>query len=111
MANITFKLSNGKVISAYAASGLAAGRYLNVDVTGVATADSPQQFVNAANVAVTDIYTDCASGTIEVISNSIPTGIHIDMAVQQKTANMRPAPNFGFKAGSTIMLKVISAMA
>ena len=111
MSNITFKLSNGKVISAYAAAGLAAGRYLNVDVTGVATADSPQSFVSGATVAVTDIYTDAASGVIEVISNSVPTGIQIDMAVQQKNANMRPAPNFGFNKGSTIMLKVISAMA
>ena len=109
---LTLKLDSGKIISGYIPASLAAGKYINLDTNGIATADSPSDFIAADNNVITDIYTTAPSGAFEFISAGNNTNCIFDVTVHQSnTTASRPAPGVRLTAGRQYRLKVVGAFA
>ena len=109
---LTFKLDSGKIISGYIPASLAVGKYINVDTNGIATSDSPQDFIAGDSNVITDIYTDAPSGAFEFISAGNSTNCIFDVTVHQaNTTASRPAPGVRFTAGRQYRLKVVETFA
>lgn len=109
---LTMKLSSGKVLTGYIAASLAVGKYINVEQNGIATVDSPQDFIAAGNDTILDIYTNAPSGSFEFISQGQSTNCIFDVTVHQaNTTASRPAPMIGLVAGRQYRLKVVGVFA
>ncbi|HJK36612.1 MAG TPA: hypothetical protein O0X35_02670 [Methanocorpusculum sp.] len=109
--DLTLKMSNGKVVSGYIPASLAVDKYINCDTNGIASADSPTDFIVPANATVIDIHTNCPTGAFEVIAAGQKTGAIFDCAAHQVTSIGRPAPAIGLVAGRQYRLKIVKACA
>lgn len=82
----------------------------NIQIIGVADANSPKQLDLPKNMIVTDFIADAATGKFRIESNGMPTQIVIDLAAQQATSAGRPRHNIKLGVGKTYRFIVESTL-
>lgn len=103
-------LSNGQTIHAYFGAAQAVGTYLPCDLSGPASATSPQDFEVQSGARIVDIVTDQTAGMVEFISKGQPTGrfLNTDARYAASISNRR-VPNIALVPGRRYRLKMVVA--
>ena len=107
--------ANGQApsVSIYLAGNDAIGANIPMDVSAIATANSPTELRVPASCTLIDFVCEvdgALAGVLEWYANGMPTGVRIALAAHQATNNGRPALRTQFRSGVIYRLKVVDTV-